>query len=135
MKDAEFLFGVQYYRAPTPEQEDWESDLANIRSNGFRDIKLWVQWRWTHRAEDEFYFADTDRLMDLAQQNGLRVTINVVFDIAPKWFLDQYPESAMVLANGQPVESAAVCYLTACSVEACNYLKCLELCTEVVVSR
>ncbi len=110
MKDAEFLFGVQYYRAPTPEPEDWETDMANIRKNGFRDVKLWVQWRWTHRDEDEFYFADTDRLMDLAQENGLRVTINVVFDIAPKWFLDKYPESAMVMANGRSVESGAVCY-------------------------
>lgn len=42
MKDAEFLFGVQYYRAPTPEPEDWETDMANIRKNGFRDVKLWV---------------------------------------------------------------------------------------------
>lgn len=110
MEKRDFLYGVQYYRAPTPEPEDWENDLRNIRENGFRDVKFWVQWRWTHRGEDEFYFADTDRLMELAQQNGLRVTLNVIFDVAPKWVTDRWPESAMVMADGRRVEPTTACY-------------------------
>ena len=110
MYSNEFLFGVQYYRAPTPEEDSWEDDLKNIRSLGFRHVKFWVQWRWTHRAEDEFYFDDIDRLMELAQQNGLKVTLNVIFDVAPKWFTDRHPESLMIRADGSIVEPVTACY-------------------------
>lgn len=107
-KDYEFIFGVQYYRAPTPAPECWEEDLKNIKENGFNSVKFWVQWRWTHRAEDKFYFDDIDRLMDLAYENGLNVTLNVIFDVAPQWFLKKYPESKMVTADGKTVEPIVV---------------------------
>lgn len=103
----EFIFGVQYYRAPTPSWDNWESDLANIKASGFSDVKFWVQWRWTHRAEESFFFDDIDELMDLAYKNGLRVTLNVIFDVAPGWILKKYPESKILLANGRTVEPHA----------------------------
>jgi len=109
-QEKDFIFGVQYYRAPTPHPESWESDLKNIRENGFTHIKFWVQWRWTHRAENEFYFEDVDRLMDLAAKNDLKVTLNVIFDVVPKWVTDQYPESKIVLANGTVLEPSVSCY-------------------------
>lgn len=110
MNRNDFLFGAQYYRAPTPECEDWEDDLKNMKAMGLRHVKFWVQWRWAQRGEDLFYFSDIDRLMDLAYQNGLRVTLNVIFDVAPKWFIDRYPESAMILSNGRTVEPVVVCF-------------------------
>lgn len=106
----EFIYGTQYYRAPTPESQNWESDLKNMKEMGFSHVKFWVQWRWTHRDENEFYFEDTDRLMDLAYQNGLKVTLNVIFDVAPKWILDRWPDSVMVMANGKEVEPKVCCY-------------------------
>lgn len=109
-QSGEFIFGTQYYRAPTPEPENWEADLRSMKENGFKHVKFWVQWRWSHREENEFYFEDTDRLMDLAYENGLKVTLNVIFDVAPKWFLDRYPESQMVMADGRVVESKVCCY-------------------------
>ena len=109
-QSSEFIFGTQYYRAPTPEPENWEADLRSMKENGFKHVKFWVQWRWSHREENEFYFEDTDRLMDLAYENGLKVTLNVIFDVAPKWFLDRYPESQMVMADGRVVESKVCCY-------------------------
>ena len=104
---SDFIFGVQYYRAPTPAPESWADDLKNIKANGFNTVKFWVQWGWTHRDENEFYFADIDRLMDLAYENGLKVTLNVIFDVAPVWIFEKYPESKMVLANGSIVEPNA----------------------------
>lgn len=103
-KPYDFLFGAQYYRAPTPHPESWESDLKNMKANGFNCVKIWVQWGWTHRGENEFYFEDTDRLMDLAYENGLKVTINVIFDVAPRWVFRRYPESKLVTADGRVVE-------------------------------
>lgn len=40
MKCEDFIFGVQYYRAPTPSCENWESDLKNIKENGFNSVKF-----------------------------------------------------------------------------------------------
>lgn len=104
----DFIFGVQYYRAPTPSRDNWESDIRKVRENGFNSIKFWVQWGWTHRDEEVFYFDDIDTLMDLAYQNGLKVTLNVIFDVAPVWVYDKYPESKMVLASGKVVEPRVV---------------------------
>ena len=58
-----FLFGAQYYRAPTPEPACWEGDLGRMRELGFNAVKFFVQWRWSHRAEDRFFFDDLDRLV------------------------------------------------------------------------
>ena len=51
-----FLFGTQYYRAPTPEPEFWRADLRAIRDPGFNEVKYLVQWRWSHRAPDRLFF-------------------------------------------------------------------------------
>ncbi len=108
MTGDDFIFGAQYYRAPTPEKENWEQDLLNMKKSGMTHVKFWVQWRWTHRGEDEFYFDDTDALMDIAAKNGLKVTLNVIFDVAPLWVTKKYEDSLIVLANGKRVEPMAV---------------------------
>lgn len=104
MSEHGFIFGAQYYRAPTPPSENWESDLKNMKKLGFNSVKFWVQWGWTNRKEGEYYFEDTDRLMDLAYKYGLKVTLNVIFDVAPVWIFKKYPDSKIVLADGTVVE-------------------------------
>ena len=108
MLNNDFIFGAQYYRAPTPSPENWENDLKNMKANGFNCVKFWVQWGWTHRDENEFYFDDIDQLMDLAHKYDLKATINVIFDVAPVWIFDKYPDSKIVLANGTVVEPHSV---------------------------
>ena len=48
--------------------------------------------------------------MGLALQNGLKVIINIILDVAPAWFYRKYPESVMIMANGRRLEPRA----TAC---------------------
>ncbi len=109
-KQAPFIWGVQYYRAPTPDKRFWRTDFENIRALGFTDVKFWVQWRWSSRCEGEFYFDDIDELMDLAAEFGLRVTLNVIFDVAPTWFLNKYPQAMQELSGGGQVQPyASVC--------------------------
>ena len=103
-----FLFGAQYYRAPTPEPECWETDLQAIRRLGFNAVKFFVQWRWSHRSPDRFYFDDLDRLMDLAQTNRLGVTLNFILDVAPVWLYAAYPDARQVDLHGQAVEPYVV---------------------------
>lgn len=51
-----FVYGAQYYRAPTPEPEHWERDLAHMKQLGFNTVKYWVQWRWSERSPGEYYW-------------------------------------------------------------------------------
>lgn len=95
-----FPFGSQYYRAPSPPPEDWERDLESMARYGFNMVKFWVQWRWNHPAEDQFYFDDIDRLMELADRFGLKVMLNTIVDVAPAWIYQKYPDASMVTRDG-----------------------------------
>jgi beta-galactosidase len=103
-----FLFGAQYYRAPTPERECWAQDLARMKQLGFNQVKYWVQWRWQHRAPDKFYWDDLDQLMNLAAGNGIGVTLNTIFDVSPIWLFDRYPDAKQVGIQGDIVEPFAI---------------------------
>ena len=103
-----FIFGAQYYRAPTPEPECWAADFRNMEELGFNAVKLWVQWRWSHRAPDRFYFDDLDRLMDLAQQHRLGVTLNIVLDVSPLWLFERHPDARQLDNSGHVVEPYVV---------------------------
>ncbi len=103
-----FIYGVQYYRAPTPKRLFWEEDLQRISECGFNMVKFWAQWRWIHRKPKEFFFEDLDGLMALADKYRLKVTINLIFDVAPTWIFNIYPDSRMIEASGRAVEPRAV---------------------------
>jgi beta-galactosidase len=105
--DLPFLFGAQYYRAPTPEKENWERDLKRMHELGFTDVKYWVQWRWSHRSPDKFYYGDLDTLMNLASKYQLKVTINIICDVTPLWLFKKYPDAKQIRADGQAVEPYA----------------------------
>lgn len=109
MLDEPFIpFGFQYYRSPTPLKSEWEKDLSNIASMGFNTVKLWVQWRASHPEPGRFEFGDIQELMDLSHQYGLKVVLNVIFDVAPVWIYKQYPDSKMITADGHVLEPQAL---------------------------
>ena len=98
-----FPFGSQYYRAPSPQKEDWEADLKKMSELGFNTVKFWVQWRWNNPAEGEFYFDDIDELMDLAEKYNLRVMLNTIFDVAPAWIYKKFTDASMITLSGQKI--------------------------------
>jgi beta-galactosidase len=108
MSDYPFLFGSQYYRAPTPEPECWEDDFRHMRDLGFNAVKLFVQWRWSHRGEDRVHFGDLDALMDLAHEHGLGVTLNTLLDMSPLWLFEKHPDAKQINASGQVIEPYTV---------------------------
>ncbi len=103
-----FLYGAEYYRAPTPDREHWREDLSRMAENGFNAVKFFVQWRWVHRDVDRWYFDDIDELMELAGGVGLSVTMNLIFDTSPTWLFRKYPDAHMITARGDVLESRAV---------------------------
>ena len=103
-----FLFGSQYYRAPTPDPECWAQDFRNLQDLGFNAVKFFVQWRWSHRAPGRYTFDDLDRLMDLAGQHGLGVTLNFILDVSPVWLFERFPDARQVDIRGHNIEPYAV---------------------------
>ena len=103
-----FVYGVQYYRAPIPHRDCWRRDLEKIRELGFDTVKFWVQWRWSERREGEYYWEDLDELMRLAEDNHLRVVLNLILDVMPGWVERDYPESLMVDRFGRTVVTRQV---------------------------
>ena len=101
-------FGSQYYRAPTPRATEWEADMTAMAEHGFNTVKLWAQWRWNAPQEGVYDFSDLDRLMELAHNNGLRVIINTIFDVAPTWLYDKHPDALMITSDGRRVEPQTV---------------------------
>ena len=98
--------GVQYYRAPFPEQKHWEGDLKQIRDSGFDTVQLWVLWAWVESRPGHFDFEDYDRLTALADKNGLKVIISTIAEIHPYWIHRAVPGSEMINHLGHQVISS-----------------------------
>lgn len=103
LKENYVPFGSQYYRAPSPHKEDWDRDLKHMSELGFNTVKFWIQWRWNNPAEGEYYFDDIDELMDLSQKYNLKVMLNTIFDVAPAWIYQKYPDASMVTLSGRKI--------------------------------
>lgn len=85
-----FVLGTQYYRQPTPLPEEWSDDLKKIKALGLEYIQLRPQWRWHERHEGHYNWSDIDRLMDLAQKNGLKVIFKFMLETAPDYVFKKY---------------------------------------------
>lgn len=101
--------GVQYYRAPFPEEKHWEKDFAKIKASGLNTVQLWVLWGWVESTPDKFNFDDYDRLVELADKNELGVIMSTIAEIQPHWIHRIVPDSEMIDNMGKKVVSSCRC--------------------------
>ena len=101
--------GVQYYRAPFPEQEHWEADFRRIRESGLDTVQLWVLWSWVEAVPGTFAYDDYDRLVELAEKNRLKVVLSTIAEIQPHWIFREAPGSEMIDNFGNRVVSSLRC--------------------------
>ena len=98
-------------RAPMLEPLDatsaqrWGNDLDQIKALGFNTVKTWVDWATAEPQPDAFDFKNLDLLMQLAQERGLRVIVQVYLDSAPDWVGQKYPDGRFVDRSGAVIES------------------------------
>ncbi len=90
LQNREFIYGIQYWRPPTPLKEEWEADLRKIKSLGFNTIKIWLMWRWHERKRGKFNWEDTDKIFDLAEKYHLFINPNIMLETAPAWLYQLY---------------------------------------------
>ncbi len=88
---------------PRAKKELWREDIRKIRGLGFRAIRCWVDWASAEPEPGRYDFSTLDVLLELAEEEGMRVFVQVYMDSAPEWVGRRYPDSLFVSSNGQAV--------------------------------
>jgi beta-galactosidase len=88
-----FPYGAVYYRNSSPPEEDWARDHKIAAQLGVNLFRHWFLWSAIEIAPGKYDWRDSDRLMDLAASNGIKVDINEMVNAAPEWAFDQYPHA------------------------------------------
>ena len=87
----DIIYGIQYYRAPTPLPTEWEEDLSKMVDRISVDtIQLRIQWRQNERREGEYNFSDLDKLFELSEKYNLKVIVKFLLENAPQYVYDKY---------------------------------------------
>ena len=108
-----FPFAVWYgggkARAPMLEREArskkeiWRRDIREIKSLGFNTVRAWIDWATGQPAEGKYEFETLDVLLELAEEEQLKLLLQVYMDSAPHWVGARYPDSLFVSSNGQAI--------------------------------
>lgn len=92
---------------PESKREQWRADLRNIKSPGFGAIRCWIDWASAEPEPGRYNFKTFDVLLLLAEEEGLRVFVQVYMDSAPEWVGRKYAGSLFVSSNGQALQPEA----------------------------
>jgi beta-galactosidase len=90
-------------RNPRARKEQWRQDIRKIRDLGFRAFRCWVDWASAEPEPGQYDFSALDVLLELAEEEGMRVFVQVYMDSAPEWVGRRYPDALFVSSNGQAV--------------------------------
>jgi beta-galactosidase len=100
-----FSFGAVYSRASNPPREDWARDHQTAREDGLSHFRHWIIWNAIELTPGRFHWSDTDRLMDLAAENQIRVVLAEMSLDAPEWLVADLPEARIEMHDGRKRES------------------------------
>lgn len=88
--------------AANQDVQSWVKDLKQIKALGFNTVRTWVSWADDEPTEGKYDFTHLRKLMALANQEGLRVIIQVYVDSAPEWVGQKFGTDALIEAqNGE----------------------------------
>jgi beta-galactosidase len=88
---------------PRAKKERWRGDLKQIRALGFNAIRCWIDWASGEPAPGQYRFDTIEVLLELAEEEGLKVVVQVYMDSAPEWVGRQNPDALFVSSNGQAI--------------------------------
>ena len=109
--DCPFPVGVEYYRAPVPPQEFWDSDFARIREAGMRLVRSFTSWNWFEPQPGKFEFDDLDHIFELAAKHDLKMWIDITVAThmaCPEWMLRKHPDMRIVWFDGRVQQDTAI---------------------------
>jgi beta-galactosidase len=88
---------------PAAKKEVWRRDLRQIKALGFNSIRCWIDWASGEPAPGQYRLDTLEVVLSLAEEEGLKVIVQVYMDSAPEWVGRQYPDSLFVSSNGQAI--------------------------------
>lgn len=91
--DRTFYFGAQYFRAPTPDPQDWQRDFNNMKKCNMNIIRMWVLWNWHEPAEGQYDWEDIDALIQLCRKNDMKLILLLSLESTPAWLNKRHPEA------------------------------------------
>lgn len=103
-------YGGGKARAPMLERdarskkEIWRKDVQQIKALGFNTVRAWIDWASGQPVEQTYNFETLDVLLELAEEERLKLVLQVYMDSAPSWIGRKYPDSLFVSSNGQPIQ-------------------------------
>jgi len=101
-----FVFGTQYLRGATPERDQWEKDMHNMKELGFNTIRAWLLWNTIERYEGEIDYDYIDSFLTLAKKYQLDVGLLFHLHASPQWANDKFKKYFYVNEDGLPFEPA-----------------------------
>jgi beta-galactosidase len=102
-------YGGGKARAPMLERnarskkETWRGDVRQIKALGFNTVRAWIDWASGQPEERRYDFETLDVLLELAEEERLKLVLQVYMDSAPAWIGRKYPDSLFVSSNGQAI--------------------------------
>lgn len=103
-------YGGGKARAPMLERdarakkEVWRKDVRQIKALGFNTVRTWIDWASGEPSEGRYHFDNFDVMLELAEEEGLKVVLQVYMDSAPEWVGRKYPDSLFVSSDGQRIK-------------------------------
>ncbi len=85
----------------------WREDLQKIKTLGFNTVRTWVEWSAGEPRPGEYHLEQLDLMLQLAQEVGLKVIVQVYVDSAPDWAGEKFPDGKFVAQNGVAIPSQA----------------------------
>ena len=92
----------------TPESRRvWREDLQKIKGLGFNTVRTWIEWTAGEPRPGEYHFEQLELMLELAEEAGLKVMVQVYVDSAPDCVGEKFPDSRFVAQSGDAVPSQA----------------------------
>lgn len=103
-------YGGGKARAPMLERnarskkEVWRKDIRAIKSLGFNTVRTWIDWASGEPRPGQYNFENFEVILELAQEEGLKVFLQIYMDSAPHWIGARHPDSFFVSSDGSVVK-------------------------------
>lgn len=85
-------------------KELWRKDVKQIKGLGFNAVRAWIDWATGEPAEKRYNLETLDVLLELAEEEGLKLVLQVYMDSAPQWVGEKYPDALFVSAGGEAIQ-------------------------------
>jgi beta-galactosidase len=90
-------------RNPGSKADAWRKDLIQIKKLGFNTVRCWIDWASGEPQEGQYHFETIDVILKLAEEQHLKVIVQVYMDSAPAWVGRKFPDALFVSSNGMAI--------------------------------